>query len=129
MVNTPAAEAGSTEMAGAQDYVKYLMSKGLSRTQATAAIARFIQESSLNPTIKGDKSIPGASVGFGQWNRDRQQNLKSFAGDNWQDPYRQLDFFLHEGSGSGGHGGSSEASAYNRLVNAQTREEAVMAMM
>jgi len=105
------------------------MSKGLSQTAATAAIARFIQESSLNPTIPGDKNIPGASIGFGQWNRDRQTNLRNFAGDQWSDPYRQLDFFIHEGSGSGGHGGSSEKTAFDRLVNAQTREEAVMAMM
>lgn len=109
-------------MAAGQDYVRYLMGKGLSQVAATAAVARFIQESSLKPTIVGDKSIPGGSVGLGQWNRERKQGLMNFAGDQWSDPYRQLDYFIHEGQGP-------EAASYNALLAAKTPEDAAKAMM
>lgn len=107
----------------AQAYVDYLVGQhGLSPVAARAAIARFIQESSLRPTIVGDKSIPGGSVGFGQWNRERKQGLMNFAGDAWSDPYRQLDYFVHEGRGP-------EAAAFNKLIRARTPIDAINAMM
>lgn len=65
----------------AQALRNFFMEKGgLSKAQASGVVGNFIAESSLQTGAHGDKSIPGGSRGFGQWNRERLRNLKRFAG-------------------------------------------------
>lgn len=101
-----------------------LLKGGLTPVQAAGVVGRWQQESGpgLNPTIIGDRSIPGGSVGIGQWNRQRLQNLKKFGGNNWTDPAVQARFFFQEGAGP-------ESRAFQMLKKADTIEEASQAMM
>lgn len=121
-------------MATPQQLVQYLVSKGMSPIGATGLVARWQQESGqqLNPTAIGDRSIPGASQGIGQWNRERLTNLRAFGGDAWTDPFRQADFALAEMGIAGDKsipGYGSEATAGNMFRTAASPEQAVAAGM
>lgn len=102
-------------------YKSYLMSKhGLSDTLASAAIGRLIQESGLRAT--GAVGDAGTAFGMAQWRGDRLARLKAFAGAGWTDPYRQLDFMVHELK-------TTEGAAGRKFFAATTLEAAAEAMM
>src|SRR5690606_1971817 len=71
----------------------YLKAKGVSDTHAKGIVANIYAESSFNPEAEGDG---GTSFGLFQHRADRLDNLKSFAGDRYTDPYKQIDFALTE---------------------------------
>lgn len=58
-----------------------LTSLGVKPNVALGAMASLAGESSVNfdPTSLGDATIPGGSVGIGQWNRDRRSALLDYA--------------------------------------------------
>lgn len=106
-----------------------LVEKGWSPEQASGVVGRFMQESfpRLDTNARGDLSIPGASVGIGQWNRERKAALLSFAKKNGGAPNSldtQLDFFDYELRHS-----PREKWALMALEKAGTPEEASAAMM
>lgn len=81
----------STKTNTAQDRQQYavqrLMSpghgpdgKGWSRAQASGMVGRWMQESyeRLDTGAVGDKEIPGASHGIGQWNRERKAAMIAY---------------------------------------------------
>lgn len=99
--------------------------QGWSQEQAAGIVGNLLQESALNPGAVGDTSIPGASVGLGQWNRERQRALKDFArGRNahWTDFDTQLAFVQHELT-------TSEKGTGQRLRAARNVDEATAAMI
>jgi Phage tail lysozyme len=58
-----------------------LTSLGVAPSVALGAMASLAGESSVNfdPSSLGDATIPGGSVGIGQWNRDRRTALLNYA--------------------------------------------------
>lgn len=103
----------------------FYVAQGWSREQAAGVVGNLLQESQLNSTAIGDTSIPGASVGLGQWNRERQANLKAFARSrktSWTDFDTQLAFVQHELT-------TSEKGAADRLRAAKSVDEATAAMI
>lgn len=120
-------------MSNVNTVYKIFREAGLSPVQAAGLVGRMQQESGpkLNPQAFGDRTIPGGSVGIGQWNRERKANLMAHGGDNWQTPEAQAYFALNElGIGKeGGPGFGSEARAGRMLRDAKTIEEASIAAM
>lgn len=105
--------------------MNYFTSQGWSREQAAGIVGNLMQESSLHSGAYGDRTIPGGSVGLGQWNRERQANLKKFAssqGKSWQDFGTQLAFVQHELS-------TSEVGAARKLKAAKTVDDATSAFI
>lgn len=103
--------------------------KGWSREQAAGMVGRWMQESytRLDTKARGDLEIPGASVGIGQWNRERKAGLIAFAkkqGKPATDFDVQLDYGDWEIRNS-----PRERLAFTSLVHAKTTEEASAAMM
>lgn len=103
--------------------------KGWSKEQAAGIVGRFMQEAfpHLDTKARGDLDIPGASVGIGQWNRERKTALIRFAKKAGTDATNfdtQLDFFDWEIKNS-----PKERRALVALTAAQTPEEASEAMM
>ena len=78
---------------GSQKMYDYMRSKGMSDTHAKGLLANMIRESSLNPTIKGDK---GMSVGLFQWHAGRAVKMYKALGNNWTDWKKQIDYALIE---------------------------------
>lgn len=102
--------------------------KGWSAAQASGMVGRWMQESypRLDTKARGDLSIPGASVGIGQWNRERKAAMIKFAKDrggatNFD---AQIDFGDWEIRNS-----PAERLAFTALAHAKNPEEASAAMM
>lgn len=124
--------------------------KGWSRAQASGMVGRWMQESysRLDTGAVGDKSIPGASVGVGQWNRERKAAMQAYAtGQNPGGKYANHPLVLAALKDSPGRRGvtnfdaqldfgdweirnsPAERLAYTSLTRAKTPEEAGAAMM
>lgn len=89
------------------EYRDYLVSKGLSKEEASGIIGNLHAESSLKSNITN--SI--GAYGLAQWLGDRKKGLHTFAqksGRDVGDPYTQLDYILHEFD-------NSEKSAFNSI--------------
>lgn len=102
--------------------------KGWSAVQAAGMVGRWMQESypRLDTKARGDLSIPGASVGIGQWNRERKAAMIAFAKDrggatNFD---AQIDFGDWEIRNS-----PRERLAFAALAGAKNPEQASAAMM
>lgn len=115
--------------------VKRLMSpghgpngKGWSAAQASGMVGRWMQESypRLDTKARGDLSIPGASVGIGQWNRERKAAMIKFSKDRGGPTNfdAQIDFGDWEIRNS-----PKERLAFSALAAAKNPEEASAAMM
>ena len=99
----------------------YYIKKGVPPIQAAAIVGNLVKESNLDTSIKGTADNMG-SVGIAQWHSGRLDNLKKFAGNNWTNLDKQLDFVLHELN-------TTEKSAFNKLMKAKTVEEATESFM
>lgn len=99
----------------------YYIKKGVPPIQAAAIVGNLVKESNLDTSIKGTADNMG-SVGIAQWHSGRLDNLKKFAGNNWTNLDKQLDFVLHELN-------TTEKSAFNKLMQAKTVEEATESFM
>lgn len=106
----------------ASQAVSFFMGKGLTQEQAAGIVGNLLWESRLNPSIHGDKSIPGHSVGIAQWNRERLAALKAFSPTGWQNFDTQLAFLWHELN-------TSESDVLGALKNAKTVDDAVAAFI
>jgi hypothetical protein len=77
-----------------------LLDRGFNRAQAAALVGNMKQESEFRPGVVN----PGEGAqGLIQWRQDRLTGLKNFAAQNGQDytdPNAQLDFIVHEMTGS-----------------------------
>lgn len=105
-----------------KDYAyQYYINKGLTPIMASAIVGNLVKESGLNTGIIGRADNKG-SVGIAQWHSERLDNLKKFAGKNWKALDNQLDFVLHELN-------TTEQTAYDKLKQAKTVEEATTAFM
>jgi Phage tail lysozyme len=103
----------------------YYEKLGYTPEQASGIVGNLMQESTLNTGAVGDRSIPGASIGIGQWNRERQANLQAFAasrGKPLSDFETQLAFVHHELQ-------TTEGAAGAALKKAKTVEAATTAMI
>lgn len=116
-------------MNNSQSAYDYYISQGLAPHQAAGIVGNLQGESGqdLNPyaTNKGDGRDGSDSIGIAQWNGTRAQALKEYAaskGVPWTDLNIQLDFLHQELKGS-------EKSAYQKLLAAQTPEDAGRAML
>lgn len=102
--------------------------KGWSAAQASGMVGRWMQESypKLDTKARGDLSIPGASVGIGQWNRERKAAMIKFAKDRGGPTNfdAQIDFGDWEIRNS-----PRERLALAALVHAKNPEQASAAMM
>lgn len=102
-----------------------VISRGGTPLLASAAVGNFTGESSLDPTIGGDRDRAGnpTSFGLGQWRGERFDALKNLAasqGKDWRDPSVQLDHTMNELNG--GDAGAAQAS---RLIqSAKSPQEA-----
>lgn len=127
-----------------------LMGKGWTGPQAAGIVGRFMVESfpDLRTTAVGDKEIPGASHGIGQWNRERKAAMQAYTtgkapnGKFTDHPLvvaaakaspgnrgagnldAQIDFFDWEIRNS-----PSERLAYAAVRRAKTAEDAATGMM
>ena len=99
----------------------YYIKKGVPPIQAAAIVGNLVKESNLDTSIKGTADNMG-SVGIAQWHSGRLDNLKKFAGNNWTNLDKQLDFVLHELN-------TTEKSAFKKLMQAKTVEEATESFM
>jgi hypothetical protein len=115
----------TTEITGAPGIIADELKKaGYAPHQIAGALGNFQQESSFNPGAINPND-PGGSVGFGQWNRDRKQNLVNFAnqmGGDPADPHVQAKFIVHELQ-------TSEKGAGDALRNANDVQGATAAMI
>ncbi len=70
----------------------FFVGRGYSPEAAGGIMGNFFRESRLNPTAvnPGDGSDGSDSIGLGQWNQDRAQNLMRFARANSLNP-REFD--------------------------------------
>lgn len=155
------AVGNSTKLNTAQDRQQYAIKrlmlpghgpsgKGWSPAQASGMVGRFMQESfaDLRTDARGDLSIPGASVGIGQWNRYRKAAMIAYTtgknpggqfadhplvkaalaaspGDRGVTNFdAQLDFADWEMRNS-----PSENLAFSSLARANSPDEAAAAMM
>lgn len=80
---------------------QYYLSKGVPPAAAAGLVGNFHVESGfaddvINGTRMGDVSTGSPAVGVGQWRGRRLDNLKAFAGDDWRNLNKQLDFGLEE---------------------------------
>jgi len=115
--------------------VDVLMEEGLTRDQAIGMVANLTAESALRTdAINRNDGGPGKhSEGLAQWNRNRLDNLKNFAGvpvntATSDIPFdTQLRYIAHEFKGSGGNGGGSEGAAWNKMQSANNLQEATIA--
>jgi hypothetical protein len=77
-----------------------LLARGFNQAQAAALVGNMKQESEFRPSVVN----PGEGAqGLIQWRQDRLTNLKNFAassGKDYTDPNTQLDFIVHEMTGS-----------------------------
>lgn len=106
----------------AMDFFK---SKGLTTEQAAGIVGNLTAESAMNTTAKGDKNLPGGSIGIGQWNRERKSRLLAFAKANkrdWHDLETQLEYVWWELN-------NYETTAFKNLKNAKTVYAATAAMI
>ena len=76
-----------------KEVYQYLKQKGLSDEHALGILTNIEAESGFNYTAVGDK---GTSIGLFQHHASRADNLKKFAGSNWKDWKKQVDFALQE---------------------------------
>jgi|GEM_PF-5499089 len=113
----------------AQIAFNYFVSQGMSPVQAAGIVGNLQGESGqgLNTqTInRGDGRDGSDSIGIGQWNSTRAQALKDYAaskGVPHTDLTTQLEFLHSELKGP-------EKAAYDKLLAAQTPEEATRAML
>lgn len=105
--------------------MNFFKDKGLSAEQAAGIVGNLTAESLLDTKAHGDKSIPGGSVGIGQWNRERKQRLIAFARANkrdWRDLDLQLEYVWWELN-------NHETTAFKMLKNAKTVDQATAAMI
>lgn len=85
------AVGNSTKLNTAQDRQQYAIKRlmlpghgpsgnGWTPAQAAGMVGRFMQESfsDLRTNAVGDREIPGASVGIGQWNRERKAAMIAY---------------------------------------------------
>lgn len=113
----------------AQIAFNYFVSQGLSPVQAAGIVGnlqgesgRGLNTSTINP---GDGRDGTDSIGIAQWNSSRAQALKDYAaskGVPHTDLNTQLEFLHQELKGP-------EKAAYDKLLAAQTPEEATRAML
>lgn len=124
--------------------------KGWSREQASGMVGRWMQESysRLDTGAVGDKEIPGASHGIGQWNRERKAAMIAYTtGKNPGGKFAGHPLVVAALKASPGNRGVSnfdaqldfgdwelrnspaERLAFTSLVHANTAEEASAAMM
>ena len=113
----------------AQIAFNYFVSQGLSPVQAAGIVGnlqgesgRGLNTSTINP---GDGRDGTDSIGIAQWNSSRAQALKDYAaskGTPHTDLNTQLEFLHQELKGP-------EKAAYDKLLAAQTPEEATRAML
>jgi hypothetical protein len=102
----------------AQQAYQYFLSKGYSPQAAAGIVGNLIHESNLNTSAEGDKGYKGgSSFGIAQWRMDRLDRLKKFAGDNWTDFNKQLDFVDWELN-------NTHKGAKTKLVSAKDVNEA-----
>ena len=76
-------------------YTHYL-NRGLPPHVAAGIVGNLIQESNLNPHVKGDE---GKATGIAQWHPDRFNTLRKWAASQGRNPYdlrTQLDFVIEE---------------------------------
>lgn len=92
---TPLAYSG--KISGAADpknlYTYMTEEKGMSPIHAKGLLANMIRESSLKTSNPGDS---GLSDGLFQWHKDRLTKARQALGDDWDNPYRQIDYALIE---------------------------------
>jgi hypothetical protein len=112
---------------------RYLQDKyKLQPFQAAGVVGNLMQESTFNTGARnaGDGRDGSDSIGIGQWNGQRAKNLRAFGGDNFGNLDTQLDFVMHEMTGTDGkNGAGSEAYAWKQLQNAQDVHGATSAMI
>jgi hypothetical protein len=113
----------------AQIAFNYFVSQGLSPVQAAGIVGNLQGESGQGLNTKtinpGDGRDGTDSVGIAQWNSGRAQALKDYAaskGVPYTDLNTQLEFLHQELKGP-------EKAAYDKLLAAQTPEEATRAML
>lgn len=110
----------------AEKAVKFFMSNGYTREQAIGIVSNLMAESGVNPLARSENDAgPGMdSFGIAQWNRERLENLKTFAENRGLD-YKELDtqlaFFLWELE-------NTHSYANSRLKRSSTAEEAADAI-
>jgi hypothetical protein len=100
-----------------------LTSLGVAPNVALGAMAGLAGESSVNfdPSSMGDASIPGGSVGIGQWNRERRQALINYAAGQKASPNdfgTQLGYLKQELSDP--NSATYQAGVLNSLRNASS---------
>lgn len=149
-VSTRTGKATNSPRDRQQYAVKHLMSKGWSAPQASGIVARLTVESypDLRTNAVGDREIPGASHGIGQWNRERKAAMIAYTtgkipagkysnhplvkeaaaaspGNRGRDNFdAQLDFWDWEVRNS-----PAERIAYAAIRRAKTAEDAGTGMM
>ncbi|PZR92248.1 MAG: hypothetical protein DI537_13755 [Stutzerimonas stutzeri] len=101
--------------------MEHLMGKGWSREAAAGIVGNLHGESRLNPNAvhKGDGRDGSDSIGIAQWNAERAQRLKTFAGQQGKshlDFTTQLDFLDWELKNTEGKAGSRLRMAPNSNV-------------
>lgn len=80
--------------ADAQKLFTYMTEeKGMTPIHAKGLLANMIRESSLKTSNPGDD---GYSDGLFQWHKDRLARARQYLGDDWDNPYRQIDYALIE---------------------------------
>lgn len=74
------AQASNSPRDRQQFAIKHLISKGWTAPQASGIVGRFMVEAypDLRTNAVGDKDIPGASHGIGQWNRERKAAMIAY---------------------------------------------------
>jgi hypothetical protein len=107
----------------------YFVSQGLSPVQAAGIVGNLQGESgqglNTNTINPGDGRDGSDSIGIAQWNSSRAQALRNYAaskGTPHTDLTTQLEFLHSELKGP-------EKAAYDKLLAAQTPEEATRAML
>lgn len=114
----PAAVADRSSIA-----MDFFQGRGYTKEQAAGIVGNLIAESKLQPS--GAVGDNGTAYGIAQWRGDRLTRLKRYAAanqKNWQDLQTQLEFIDIELQ-------DSETSAYKKLKNAETIEEATAAFV
>lgn len=110
----------------AEKAVKFFMANGYTREQAIGIVSNLMAESGVNPLARSENDAgPGMdSFGIAQWNRERLENLKTFAkkrGLDYKELDTQLAFTLWELENTHGY-------ANSRLKRSSTAEEAADAI-
>ncbi len=90
-----------TQSARTQQAYQYFMDQGYSPAASAGIVGNLVKESRMNPNAinRGDGADGSNSIGIGQWNQDRAQNLNKFAagrGTSPNDFNTQLAFVNHE---------------------------------